>query len=398
MAFAFTLCSGGTRRQPELSLLQPVAEGHSALNALPADSAGPGPTPDSQALGGSAAAQGASRLGRPSSAAAQPAEQPAAAAPGQQNLARSDSGSGLPLLLLSPPISMPPSSLLPLPPLSVTSGGTAVVGAPLSAGRAAAADEEAERLLQLHFRPSSSKLTEMFKLIEEQHAAGASGSPPQQQQQAERARSPRTAAELRAALLRLAQQSPPQLAQHTQHTGAIAGLLPPHLGLPLAAGGLWPPAAAAAMLQHEQFGLSLLDFEVLEALARPTSAQHRWEHADQEQGCRQPGLGCFLAACMHAKRLLRRHAFFCLARRMATYQQPLSWAVQPQAAFLPVLQAESCAADVGSACLGSVGPFHCRLCAAGVFCAARHRQGCVLPRLLGWAQQQRGWASCVRGL
>ncbi|KAL4423083.1 hypothetical protein ABPG77_005888 [Micractinium sp. CCAP 211/92] len=296
---------GGTRRQPELSLLQPVAEGHSALNALPADCTGPGPTPDSQALGGSAVAQGASRLGRPSTAAAQPGaaavDQPAAAASGQQAgaagtapvaipvhsasiggpaagdaLARADSGSGLPLLLLSPPISMPPSSLLPLPPLSVTSGGPAVVGAPLSAGRGAAADEEAERLLQLHFRPSSSKLTEMFKPIEEQQAGGASGSPPQQQQQqAERERSPRTAAELRAALLRLAQQSPPQQAQHTQHAGAPAVLLPPHLGLPLAAGGLPPPAAATAMLQPEQFELSLLDFEALEALARPASAQHR---------------------------------------------------------------------------------------------------------------------------
>lgn len=177
---------------------------------------------------------------------------------------------------------MPPSSLLPLPPLSVTSGGPIAGAASLAVGQGLTAEEDAERLLQLHFRPSSSKLSEMFKMIEEQQVGTSAGSglpPSQRQMQAQRARSPRTAAELRAALLRLAQQSPPQQMQHGQH-GTAAALLPPHLGLPL--GGLPGtalalPAAAAAVLQQEQPGLSLLDFEALDAFTRPTAAQHRQE-------------------------------------------------------------------------------------------------------------------------
>lgn len=407
------LCSGGTRRQPELSLLQPLAEGHSALNALPAESAGPAPT-----VSGGLAAQGGSRLGRPSAAAAPPAaaaavEQPAAAAAADQqavaagtaggavsavgagsgrpadgtSLARSDSGSGLPLLLLSPPISMPPCSLLPLPPLSVTSGGAPSGGVQLAAAGGAASEEEAERLLQLHFRPSSSKLSEMFKCIEEQQqgfaAAGAcaGGSPPLQhpQQAAKPERSPRTAAELRAALLRLAQQSPPQQAQHAQHASAAAPLLAPHLGLPLAglaAGGLAPPAAAAAMLQQEHPGLSLLDWEALEALARPAAAQHRWEPVTLGLGqgfsCLPPGFR------LHALRApavavlpiaFQKHVYLPArlpvnSRLALTPQQLACWAAwlsyrQHQNLVLAALQAGALAGSVGAACLAACGALHC---------------------------------------
>lgn len=172
------------------------------------------------------------------------------------------------MLLLSPPMSMPPADLLPMPPLSVTSGGSVgAAAAPDSAGAAgrsaaAVADDAADRLLQQQFRPSSSKLSEMFKPLEERLS-------PEQRAALDAAgyRSPRTAAELRAALLRLAQQSPPAQAD------AAALLLPP-LGLPLPAPGAADAAAGAIggglLAQPGLLGLgqSLLDLEALDA-ARP---------------------------------------------------------------------------------------------------------------------------------
>jgi hypothetical protein len=168
-------------------------------------------------------------------ASPQPAAAAAAADAGHAGLQRSDSASGLPLLLLSPPLSLPPhSSLLPLPPLSVPGGGTPAAAAAdlVTAGKvaaAAAAAAEAERLLQQHFRPSSSKLTELFRPLEDLGSPpeGGDGSQAGASSAAAHRRSPRTAAELRAALLHLAQQSPP---------GALAAppgaLLPPAAGLP----------------------------------------------------------------------------------------------------------------------------------------------------------------------
>lgn len=129
-------------------------------------------------------------------------------------LHRSDSGSGLPLLLLSPQFNMPPSSLLPMPPLGVTSGDDAAASAAAkgNAGAAAAVHDDADwLLLQQHYRPSSSKLTELFKPLEEQQAVDSDGDDQQTAaaQNVEHA-SPRSASELRAAILRLAQQSPQQ--------------------------------------------------------------------------------------------------------------------------------------------------------------------------------------------
>ena len=191
------------------------------------------------------------------------------------------------MLLLSPPLSIPPASLLPMPPLSVTSAGSAgAAAAPGSAGAAgtagAAAHDDADRLLQQQFRPSSSKLSEMFKPLEDRLS-------PEQKAalDAVTQRSPRTAAELRAALLRLAQQSPPQA-----DAAAAAALLPPLLGLsqpPLQAAGL-PEAAMAAAAAAAVVGgslpqsglpglpgLGLLDLDALD-VARP-GLQYR---CDQE--------------------------------------------------------------------------------------------------------------------
>ena len=202
---------------------------------------------------------------------------------GAGGLECSESGSGLPLLLLSPPMTMP-TSLLPLPPLSVSSAGAASRGgaaALAASGAAAAADAEAERLLhQQQFRPTSSKLSEMFKPLEEQQqqvarGAGSGSATAAAVSPVAVRRSPRTAAELRAAILRLAQMSPPQ-----QQPGAAALLaLPLPLGPPAPAGGtglLQMPAAGAAVLQAEHgTGLSLLDLSVLEALSHPAAAQYR---------------------------------------------------------------------------------------------------------------------------
>lgn len=304
-------CSGGVRRAPENSLLQAVAPGTSVLNALPTQ-AGPAATPaapkaaacledaaasagghtagkaaaPSRAAGGVPGSAGAgpaapATAGVPSSAAA-PAEAgaaqqaeaaagPAAAAPAAAGAAggpaRNDSGAAasLPTLLLSPAISMPPSSLLPLPPLSVTSGAAGRGGAKGGQG-----GSPQDRLLQQQFRPGSSKLTDMFKPLEDLQAAGTSPTGAQMAAAAT-AKSPRTAAELRAAILRLAQQSPPAALEAAAGTGLLG--LPPLLGLlgmPAAADHAWQPTSLP--LPPAPQGLTLPDLQALDA-ARP--AQHR---------------------------------------------------------------------------------------------------------------------------
>ena len=190
------------------------------------------------------------------------------------------------MLLLSPPLSLPPASLLPMPPLSVTSSGSAGrAPAPGSAGAAgtagAAAHDDADRLLQQQFRPSSSKLSEMFKPLEERLS-------PEQRAalDAVSERSPRTAAELRQALLRLAQQSPPAAAADA---AAAAALLPPLMGLPaLPAAGLPDAAIAAAAAAVAGgplpqlpglpgMGLSLLDLEALDAVQPGMQYRCDWQ-------------------------------------------------------------------------------------------------------------------------
>lgn len=257
--------AGGSRRQPELSILQPVHPGSSVLHAIPqgpflmgpppmqsitrrpaatllsqgtassATAATAQPTPGLIAVAlGEVAAAGQAVAGTVQKSSLQAGV--AGCTPGTSG--RSNEPSALPLLLLSPPMSAPAASLLPLQPLG---GGQASVerSSPGSVSVVASLEDDADRILQQQsFKPSTqARLTDLFKAAQQaqdkdrdppEPSPAAKGStpagdgaaaaqPPQQQQ-----RSPRTAVELRALLMQLAMRSPEQKEVPTPELGAVS--------------------------------------------------------------------------------------------------------------------------------------------------------------------------------
>eukprot|EP00887_Chlorella_sp_A99_P004316 scaffold15.g4316.t1 len=260
--------SGG-RRQPELSILQPVNPGSTVLNAIPQGPALMGPPPPSTTRrractllsrattrGAAAASEAAAAAAAPGSAGPQHAAAHAAGGAGEASTVNKGGaaapaaprpgspGSGgradpapLPLLLLSP---TPPAIELPM-----AAGATAPAprASPGAAGAGAALEDDADRMLQeASFKPSSARLTDLFKTVAPRRGGGAPAEP----------RSPRTAAELRAAIHRLAAQSPDRQRELLPALlGVGGGPVPARLSLGP------PPAAVCARCES----LPLLDAE-----------------------------------------------------------------------------------------------------------------------------------------
>lgn len=297
--------AGSARRAPELSILAPVGPGSTLLNAIPDGPPLLGPLPPSTARRPASTllsqagetAPGSVAPSAPDSAAPGSAAGAAAGASAMAMRGCSHAGGGagapgsvsrtllgaagrgptaLPLLLLSPPINMPPSSLLPLapPPMSGRREGAS----PGSAATAVAALDDADRVLSQPFKPSSARLTDLFKASlpdcsgdgdagTDRGVTGTNALGPK--------RSPRTATELREALRELAAASPEQ-----------KDLLPPMLGLPMAPPPLGAATVGAAAMAGAHggmcggaagAGLSLLEVEAVEAAlsSGPPAGKHR---------------------------------------------------------------------------------------------------------------------------
>lgn len=316
------------RRQPELSILQP--SGSSVLNAVPeamqAHLGGGGGVPGSastaarrvlSALSGrAAAAEPPSTVDRPQGAPAgtprgatdlEGASPPPGTAGGST---RGSRGAGLaPQLLLSPPLFLPPNTLLPLQPLS-TGGREAAerVGEPGSAAAAAASHGSAGRASSAaavvgsvvarssRGRRLSGRLSDMFT---QAHGAGwregagvLSGAQQPQQEMGgcspQKPSPPPTASALKVAVLRLAMESPqsqPAMAAGCALAGYGAG--------PGSPGGLGGHAASAELALGGGI-LPLLDLEgAVGAAGRQNN--YRWGWECEAVGCEEGLSGLFLS-------------------------------------------------------------------------------------------------------
>lgn len=316
------------RRQPELSILQP--SGSSVLNAVPeamqAHLGGGGGVPGSastaarrvlSALSGrAAAAEPPSTVDRPQRAPAgnprdvtdlEGASPPPGTAGGST---RGSRGAGLaPQLLLSPPLFLPPNTLLPLQPVS-TGGREAAerVGEPGSAAAAAASHGSAGRASSAaavvgsvvarssRGRRLSGRLSDLFT---QAHGGGwregAGVLPGAQQPQQEmggcspqKPSPPPTAAALKAAVLRLAMESP-----QSQPAMAAGGAVAGYGAGPGRPGGLGGHAAGAELALGGGI-LPLLDLEGAVGAAGRQS-NYRWGWECEAVGCEEGLPGLFLS-------------------------------------------------------------------------------------------------------